>query len=520
VEEPKVVGTVGEGRAVALRVEGLVKAFGGARAVDGVTLELERGTIHALLGGNGSGKSTTIKILAGVYQADAGCIEIDGHRHDARSLTPQQAGQAGLRFVHQQQSTFPELSITENLAVGHGFQTGLAGRVRWRDQHRRAAEVLDRFGIKADPRTSVRDVGVATQTMVAIARALQDVDDSRPGVLVLDEPTAALPPGEVALLLDALKRFAAVGHTILYVTHRLDEVVQLADRATVLRDGRVAGELQAEQINHDALVTMIMGRTVQAALSRHESTVRHSVRLRCDGLAGGPVRGADLTVCAGEVVAIAGLLGAGRSSLLRLVAGDLAPEAGTIHLDDDQVAFRGSREAGAAGVAYSPEDRLASAAFLELSVRENMGMGCAEDYFRGGFMRHRAEARDARRLLGDYHIKARSTEMPLSTLSGGNQQKALLARWFRRDPRLLLLDEPTQGVDVGARAEIWQLVRQAVDGGAAALVVLSDYEELVSVCDRVIVVSKGRTVMELDREGLTESALEHAVLSAAEGVGA
>jgi ribose transport system ATP-binding protein len=499
-----------------LRVDGIVKSFGGVCAVDGATLEVERGTIHALLGGNGSGKSTTIKILAGVYRADQGAITIGDETFDAHSFSPQQAIHAGLRFVHQQQSTFLELTVAENLAIGHGFETGAGVRVSWRRQHRRAAEVLERYGIDVDPRTTLERCGVATQAMIAIARALQDVDEDRPGVLVLDEPTAALPPGEVTILLDALQRFASEGQTILYVTHRLDEVVQIADAATVLRDGRVVGELRAPHIDHDALVTLIMGRKVQAALARQPRVERGDVRLCCAGLAGGPVRCADLTVRAGEIVAVAGLLGAGRSSLLRLVAGDVDREEGTVEVDGAPVAFRGPREAAEAGVAYSPEDRLASAAFLELSVRENMGMTSAGRYFRGGVLQHRAEARDARDLLTKYHVKAASTEIPLATLSGGNQQKALLVRWFRLNPRLLLLDEPTQGVDVGARAEIWQLVREAVDDGAAALVVLSDYEELVNVCDRVIVLSNGRTVMELEREGLSESALEHAVLNAGE----
>jgi ribose transport system ATP-binding protein len=500
-------------RAVALRVDGLTKSFGGTCAVDGVSLELQRGTIHSLLGGNGSGKSTTIKILAGVYEADRGAIEIGGDRYDARSFSPRQAADAGLRFVHQQQSTFPELTVAENLAIGHGFETAVGGWVRWREQRRHAARVLERFGINVDARTTLAHLGVATQSMIAIARALQDVGEEQPGVLVLDEPTAALPPGEVKILLDALRRFASQGQTIMYVTHRLEEVVQIADRATVLRDGKVAGMLDAAEIDHDALVNLIMGRKVQAALARHASAVRDDVRLRCEGLAGGPIRRAELSLCAGEVVAIAGLLGSGRSSLLRLIAGDVAREAGTVFVDGSPVDFAGPREAALARVAYTPEDRLASAAFLGLSVRENIGITSAGHYFRGGALRHGAERRDTRRLLEEYQVKAASTESPLSTLSGGNQQKALLVRWLRLNPRLLLLDEPTQGVDVGARAEIWQLVRNAVDGGAAALVVLSEFEELVNVCDRVIVLRAGTTAMELDCAGLSDGVLEHAVLS-------
>jgi ribose transport system ATP-binding protein len=497
-----------------LRIEGLVKSFGGVRAVDGVSLELEPGTIHALLGGNGSGKSTTIKILAGVYQAESGTIEIGGDRFDARSFTPTQARDLGLRFVHQQQSTFPELTVAENLAVGRGFETGFGGRVRWRHQFRRAGQILERFGIDVDPSMPLEQYGVATHTMVAIARALQDVEPERPGVLVLDEPTAALPPAEVRTLVAELQRFASEGQTILYVTHRLEEVVELASRATVLRDGRVAGTLDAAEIDHESLVELIMGRKVQAALSHQAATAQGDVRLECKGLAGGPVRRADLRVCAGEIVAVAGLLGSGRSGLLRLILGDVGLDAGSVLVDGVEVAFSGPREASLKGLAYSPEDRLAAAAFLELSVRENIAIPSAGESVRGGRLRHRAERRDAAELLARYQVKAASPEMPLSALSGGNQQKALLVRWLRRNPRLLLLDEPTQGVDVGARAEIWNLVRDAVDRGAAALVVLSDYQELVDVCDRVILLSRGRTIRDITCDGLDDSTLEHLVLSA------
>ncbi|HJQ04636.1 MAG TPA: sugar ABC transporter ATP-binding protein [Nocardioides sp.] len=509
------------GRRVALRVTDLVKTFGGTRAVDGVSFELEAGTIHALLGGNGSGKSTTIKMLSGMYQAEHGVIAVDDDYGvgacDASAWTPAKAREAGLRFVHQQSSTFPELTVAENLAVGHGFETGPTGRVRWRAQRRHARETLARFGIHLDPAAELSRYGVATHAMVAIARALQDIAPSQEGgaagILVLDEPTAALPPREVTVLLSELKRLARQGQTVVYVTHRLDEVVQIADRATILRDGRVAATLEGAEITHAALVAGIAGegRGVTAASAR--GPLSTDARLRCTSLAGGAVRGASLEVKAGEIVGVAGLLGSGRSTLLRLIGGDASRESGEVLVDDEAVSFGSPRDGVRAGVAFSPEDRRESAAFMDLSVRENMGILTAPTYFRRGRLRHRKEASDARELLRTYGVRAASTEMPIGFLSGGNQQKALLARWLRLDPRLLLLDEPTQGVDIGARAEIWHLVRRAVDQGAAALVVLSDFEELVSVCDRVILLRRGRTVGELDCGGLTDSALEHAVLA-------
>lgn len=502
-------------RPIALGVADLAKTFGRTRAADGVSFSVESGSIHCLLGGNGSGKSTTIKILSGMYSADDGAIEIAGESHHVASWTAAKAKREGLRFVHQQTSTFENLTVAENIAMGHGFETR-RGRVRWRAQNRRAHELLERFGLDIDPRADLARYGVATHAMVAIVRALQDVEITEEGrgagILVLDEPTAALPPKEAGLLLSELRRFATGGQTIVYVTHRLEEVMQVADCATVLRDGRVAGTLRKSEIEHPRLVSMITGGKKLSSVSGRREKQRGDTRLRCEGLVGGAVRDASLSVGAGEIVGVAGLLGSGRSTLLRLIAGDVGREDGSIRIDDESVSYAGPRESVRAGVAYVPEDRRSSAAFMEMSVRENVAIAATGRNFRRGRLDHRAEAADVRRLLQAYQVRAASTEIPLGTLSGGNQQKALLARWLRLDPRLLLLDEPTQGVDVGARAEIWDLVRGAVSQGAAALAVLSDFEELLSVCDRVIVVIGGRTVSQLDCDGVSEADLETAVL--------
>lgn len=505
----------------ALSIKDLTKVFGENKALDGVSFEVQPATIHALLGGNGSGKSTTIKILGGVYDADQGEIGINGDRHPARHWSPAQARSAGLRFVHQQTSTFPELSVAENLAIGHGFETA-AGKVRWRAQRKRAQEILDRFEIDVDPATRLAECRVATQAIVTIARALQDLelgedDSSRPGILILDEPTAALPPKEVDRLLGALRGFAAAGQTIIYVTHRLDEVVEIADAATILRDGRVSTTLSREEISTDSLVRGITGRESRATGSGRRARSTGDVLLECREVSGGALQSASLEVRSGEIVALAGLLGSGRSSILRTIAGNLHRESGEVLVEGRAVDFRDTRAASQHGVVFSPEDRRASAAFLEMSVRENIGIRTADRFFTRGFMHKRAEIRHTDDLIDRYQVRAASTELPLSTLSGGNQQKALLARWLGLDPRILLLDEPTQGVDVGAREEIWRLVREAVDAGAAALVVLSDFQELVEFCDRAVVLHRGRTVADIECDGVSESDLEAAVLGVGNG---
>jgi ribose transport system ATP-binding protein len=497
-----------------LRVLDVKKSFAGTQALTGVSFELSGGSIHALLGGNGSGKSTMIKILAGVYDADDGQLELRGERLDARAMTPTRARAMGLRFVHQQQAIFPELTVAENLAIGHGFQTGRGGRIRWRTIRRRSREVLDRFHIDADPSLDLGELSPSQQAMVAIARALQDQEGEHESVLVLDEPTASLPASEVDLLLSALKRYAADGQTILYVTHRLREVLQVADRATIFRDGRMVATVESSEMDHDSLVELIMGRRVEQLLSRSNSKVVGNPVLQVDNLAGGPVHDASFALQAGEIIGIGGLLGAGRSTLLKLLFGVIPIEAGTVRLDGKRVTLASPRHAMAAGISYQPEDRLTDAAFTDMSVVENLGMATTREFFRMGRLHHRAEHREARAIIDTFQIKASSLNAPFTSMSGGNQQKVVLARWLRRTPRLLLLDEPTQGVDVGARAEIWQLVRRAVNQGATALVVSSDLEELSRVCDRVLILRAGRIEAELAGSDLTEDRLDHLTLTA------
>ncbi|MCW3002410.1 MAG: transporter related protein [Conexibacter sp.] len=503
-----------DGQVAALRVSGLAKAYGATQALRGASFDVHRGTVHALLGGNGSGKSTLIKTLAGVVPADAGEFTLAGVGYDATAQTPARARAGGLRFVHQQDSTFPELTIAENLAIGHGFETGFAGRVRWAQLRRRAQEVLARLEIDADPDDELGSLGSASQMMVAIARALQDQEGADDGVLVLDEPTARLPRHEVSLLLEALVRYARAGQTIVYVTHRLEEVIQVADRATVMRDGQVAGTLERSELEHERLVELILGEAGAKLVATHARAAADAtaepgpVVLDAPGLGR---EGSSLQLRAGEVVGVAGLLGSGRTALLRRLFGMGSGAPTEVRIDGRPARLRDCGAAMSAGVAYVPEDRTADAAFADLSITENLSVATLPTYARWGRMRGRDEKAGARRLMSSFFVRAASEEAPLSSLSGGNQQKVILARWLQRDPRLLLLDEPTQGVDVGARAEIHALIRTTVDEGAAALLVSSDFGELVTACDRVLVVRHGRVVAEVAGTDLREDTLNAVV---------
>ncbi|HEX5928537.1 MAG TPA: ATP-binding cassette domain-containing protein, partial [Solirubrobacterales bacterium] len=363
-----------------LRVDHASKSFGATRALDDVSLELERGSVHALLGGNGSGKSTLIKAIAGVEQADGGVLEVRCRRQELRSMTPARAREAGLHFVHQQRSTFPALTVTENLAIGRGFDRGWGGRIDWRRSRARAAAVLERFQIEADPHQELGELGPATQTMVAIARALQDQDGDAEGVLLLDEPTASLPGPEADLLLAGLRRYAGAGQTIVYVTHRLEEVFAVADRATLLRDGRVVGEVEPRRLDHDRLAELMMGRAVeQMERTRGRPGGRTVLSLR--EFAAGPLAPLDLDLREGEVVGLGGLIGSGRSTLLRTLFGLGPPASGEVRLYGERRRLASPPEAIAAGLAYVPEDRQHDAAFPGLSVAENLSLTVIPDYW-------------------------------------------------------------------------------------------------------------------------------------------
>jgi ribose transport system ATP-binding protein len=403
----------------------------------------------------------------------------------------------GLHFVHQNPAVFPALSVAENMVIGHGFDTTAVGSIRWRALRRQTQALLDRFKINVDPGALVGSLRPAERAMVAIARALQDQEGQHTGVLVLDEPTASLPRAEVVRLMGALNRFAAAGQTILFVSHRLDEVVDTAAQATVLRDGRLAGTLVGDEIVEGRLIELIAGRALDRMYPAMPPVDSDEVALEARGLAGGPLRGVDFQLQRGEVLGVAGLLGSGRSELLKMIFGAYPIRSGTLLVGGRPVRFRDIGDALAAGVAYVPEDRTSEGSFLDQTVSDNVVASSIGRYWRGLRLRNRAIDHDARDIIGRFFIRARSEQQKMGTLSGGNQQKVVLARWLSRNPRVLLLDEPTQGVDVNARAEIYALISKAVAGGCSVLLVTSDFEELSRVADRAIVLSGGRVVAEL-----------------------
>jgi ribose transport system ATP-binding protein len=507
-------------REPAVRLIGLGKSFGHTRALDGATLALRRGTVHALVGGNGSGKSTAIKILAGVHAADEGAVAVGVTEWSPATWSAETARQAGLRFVHQDLGLFDPLSVAENVALGGGYPTRPGGSVRWRRLTARVAALLARFELELDPDQPVGTLRPAQRTMLAIARALQD-DDGERAVLVLDEPTATLPAHESEILLQAVRRRAERGQTVLIVSHRMSEVLAVAHDFTVFRDGRTVATLVEESPSEAQLVELMTGRDLRSGAPEGAASGSAAVpapgrpaALELNGLTGGPLRGVSLAVQPGEIVGLTGLVGSGRSSLLRTVFGVHAPAGGSITL-------AGRRQTGredvtdrmAQGVAYVPEDRVGESAFATLTVRENLSASVLGQFWRPWGMDAGAERRSAAELVGRHQVKASSVEAGFASLSGGNQQKAVLGRWLRREPALLLLDEPTQGVDVMSRRQIYRTIREAAARGCAVVVASSDFMELCELCDRVAVLRDGTVGTQLAGSDLTADHLTAATQS-------
>jgi ribose transport system ATP-binding protein len=485
-----------------LDVESLSKTFPGQVALDRAALQVRAGEVHAIVGQNGSGKSTLIKLLAGYIKADHGAlVRLDGEPVDLWLLSGEQRRQ--IRIVHQDLGLVPTLSTVENLGLGRGYHTGAAGRIMWRREVERAQELLLRFGLAPDVRQPVATLSAAERSAVAIVRALQDWDADTPGLLVLDEPTASLNRREVDALFREIRRVAGLGAGVLFVSHVLEEVLDLADRVTVLRDGRVvAPAVPAAGLEERALIELIVGRPVDDLYPAVPARPGREL-LEAQMVFGVTLRGVSLKLHRGEVLGVAGLVGSGREEIAGALYGATPRFAGKVLVDKRKV-FASPRDSIRAGIAYVPADRKAHALDPQERLVEHIPLPRLGPAQRGLRLRHRAVRADAAEWAGRLDVQPPLLGRRMEKFSGGNQQKAVLARWLRTDPKVLLLDEPTQGVDVGAKAAIYHEIRRIASDGVGVLVASSDAEELAHLCDRVLVMRSGTIAAELHDEALTE----------------
>jgi ribose transport system ATP-binding protein len=496
-----------ENGAPALSARGLSKTFAGRRVLRDVELEVSAGEIHGLVGQNGSGKSTLVKILSGFHGPDPGGeLRLYGEPV-ALPLAPEDADRRAMRFVHQDLGLFDEGTVLENLNVGR-YDTGRLWRISWGSERRRARRALEDFGLELDLDAPVAALSEIERTMLVIARTLADVGQG-PGILVLDEPTASLGRESTGLLFERLRVLAKRGFSIVFVSHRLDEVRSLTDRITVLRDGEVASRTSTVGMSEEDLISAILGVPFEAFFPEPHRTDHQEVGLRVQELAGGGVHGLTLSAGRGEVLGLTGLAGMGHEQVPYLLFGGEPATAGRIAVGGHELTASAitPRKAMAHGIALLPARRMGDGGAADATARENLTLATLPSYTSGPTLVHRRERRSALDLMRRFDVRPLEPERRFATFSGGNQQKLLLAKWFSAEPALMLLHEPTQGVDVGAKRQIFELIEKAAAGGTTILISSGEHDLLANLCDRVLVFRDGAVTAELHGASLTEDSI-------------
>ncbi|MFD9390003.1 sugar ABC transporter ATP-binding protein [Streptomyces sp. NPDC060000] len=494
-----------------LRVSGLSKRFGGTQALDDVDLDIAQGEIHALIGPNGSGKSTLIKILAGYHHADSRAVaELDGEPFGLGQITGSRHDR--LRFVHQELGLVDELSATDNLALSRGFARTALGNIRWPEMERRTTALVERFGLGIDVRRPLSTATPVQRAVVAIAAALQGWEGRR-GVLVLDEPTAVLPPGEVARLFDIVREIRDAGASVLYVSHRMDEIFALADRVTVIRGGRRIATRRVAELTPRSLAELMAGEEMETEYRPRAPSGPAETVLEVRDLWAGPLRGVGFDLARGERLGITGLVGSGHEAVPYAVCGaHPGPVRGKVRVPERSRHWTEARAADGLGIPLVPADRAGEGVIGDFSVGENLTLPLLDRLrSRSGRLRRRRETSLAEEWIRRVGVRSTGRGARITTLSGGNQQKVVMARCLAQRPPVLVLCEPTAGVDIATRLQLYDLIERQADDGMGVIVSSSDTEDLLALCTRVLVVRDGRIVREISGRDITERALLHAM---------
>ncbi|MDX6332055.1 MAG: ribose transport system ATP-binding protein [Streptomycetaceae bacterium] len=492
-------------------MEGVRKTFPGVVALDGVDFDLRTGEVHVLLGENGAGKSTLIKMLSGAYRPDGGLIFVDDT--ETRIHSAQDAERFGIATIYQEFNLVPDLSVAENIFLGR--QPRRYGFIDRKKMQADAVELLARVGVDIDPRAQVRELGIARLQMVEIAKALSL--DAR--ILIMDEPTAVLTTGEVDKLFRIVRKLRTDGVGIVFITHHLEEIAALGDRVTVLRDGRSVKQVPADT-PEDELVRLMVGRSIEQQYPRERGSSKKAAvpLLKVSGLTrDGTFHNVGFEVRAGEVVGLAGLVGAGRTEVARAVFGADPYDRGTVEVLGRTLPRHNVNAAMDAGIGLVPEDRKGQGLVLDATVQENLGLVTLRGATRAGFVDRAGQRRAADKISGQLKVRMAGLDQQVRTLSGGNQQKVVIGKWLLADSKVLILDEPTRGIDVGAKVEIYQLINELTASGHAVLMISSDLPEVLGMSDRILVMAKGRIAGELPAQEATQDAVMALAVKDVEG---
>ncbi|ATY88888.1 ribose ABC transporter ATP-binding protein RbsA [Pectobacterium atrosepticum] len=483
-----------------LQLQGITKSFPGVKALSGAALNVYPGKVMALVGENGAGKSTMMKVLTGIYRKDAGSIHFLEQEVDFNG--PKASQEAGIGIIHQELNLIPQLTIAENIFLGREF-TNRFGRIDWNKMYAEADKLLKRLNLRYDSRRMVGDLSIGDQQMVEIAKVLSF--ESK--VIIMDEPTDALTDTETASLFSVINELQSQGCGIVYISHRLKEIFEICDDITVFRDGQFIGERPVSDLEEDTLIEMMVGRKLEDQYPR-SNKAPGEVRLKVQNLSGPGVDSVSFTVRKGEILGVAGLMGAGRTELMKILYGALPRTGGNVTLDGRDVVTRKPQDGLANGIVYISEDRKRDGLVLGMSVKENMSL-TALRYFShaGGRLKHAEEQLTVADFIRLFNVKTPSMEQPIGLLSGGNQQKVAIARGLMTRPNVLILDEPTRGVDVGAKKEIYQLINQFKEEGLSIILVSSEMPEVLGMSDRIIVMHEGRLSGDFPIEQATQEAL-------------
>lgn len=495
-----------------LQMKGIKKTFPGVLALDNVDFKIKRGEVHALMGENGAGKSTLIKVLTGIYKKDSGSIFLD--EQEFEPIDAQDVQRRGISTIYQEISLVPQLSVAENIFIGR--EPRKSRMIDWKEMNRQSEEILKKLGIEIDVTQSLESYGTAIQQMIALARATS----IQAKLVVMDEATSSLDDDEVKVFFQVVKQLKKSGVAILFISHRLNEIFEISDSITILKDGKLVGEYRTGDLTHQSLVSKMVGRDAVDVLTRKKSVNKEAFPefVRMENVKQGvKLKGINVTIGRGEVVGLAGLLGAGRTETVRVLFGADPMDDGIIYINNIAQKIKNPRSSIKEGFAFCSEDRKMEGILPHLSVRDNMLIASLPKVSKFGILSNKKQKEMVDEYIKAINIKTPGQEQAIMNLSGGNQQKVLLARWLCTQPKLIILDEPTRGIDVGAKQEIEELMAKIAAQGISLLIVSSEFDELVRTCDRIVVIRDGRNMASLTADEISEQGIIDAIAAAEKG---